>query len=270
MKYTQLDIAPTISTLLGFEIPEKDGREIKEITAFCQNKRFDQTLLIVVDGVGVTLYRKLNGALACLQALSEDGLFFEIHSLPPRITTPNIGTILTGYTPEHHLLYKAADTFYTPVKSILELASEKGIKSGIVIEQVGAKAMLNRVDLAIGVENLHGIVDYDRRIADLALKAFSLEGLQLLMIHLRAIDNCVHHYAKAWDDIAFSARTIDKNFEQLLCGLQKPTLVLVTSDHPIHVEKWAHLEDNNQDVPLVIGYVSGASGASQEPLRLMI
>ena len=173
-----MDIAPTISTLLGFEIPEKDGREINEIIEFCAQKSFDQILLIIVDGIGAVLYRKLNGALAHLQSLAEDGLFFEIYSLPPRITTPNIGTILTGYAPEHHLLYETADTFYTPIKSILELASEKGIKSGIVIEQVGAKAMLNRVDLAIGVENLNGIVDYDRRITDLALKAFSLEGIQ--------------------------------------------------------------------------------------------
>jgi predicted AlkP superfamily pyrophosphatase or phosphodiesterase len=263
-KYTQMDIAPTISTLLGFEIPEKDGREINEIVKFCAQKSFDQILLVIVDGIGATLYRKLNGALAHLQALAEDGLFFEIHSLPPRITTPNIGTILTGYAPEHHLLYETADTYYTPIKSILELASEKGIKSGIVIEQAGAKAMLNRVDLAIGVENLNGIVDYDRRIADLALKAFSLEGIKLLMIHLRAIDNCSHHYAKAWDDIAFSARTIDKNYERLCYGLQKPTLILVTSDHPIHVEKWAHLEDNNQDVPLVVGCVSGTSTRKEQ------
>jgi predicted AlkP superfamily pyrophosphatase or phosphodiesterase len=264
MKYTQLDIAPTISALLGFEIPNKDGREISEITAFCADRSIDQILLIVVDGVGAALYNKLNGALAHLKALSEDGLFFEIHSLSPRITTPNIGTILSGYTPEHHLLYKVADTFYTPVRSVLELASEKGIKSGIVIELLGAKSMLNRVDLAIGVENLHGIIDYDRRIADLALKAFSLEGIKLLMIHLRAIDNCAHHYAKAWDDIAFSARTIDENCERLCYGLRKPTLVLVTSDHPIHVEKWAHLEDNNQDVPLVVGYVSAANGTGKE------
>jgi predicted AlkP superfamily pyrophosphatase or phosphodiesterase len=262
--YTQMDIAPTISTLLGFEIPEKDGREINEIVEFCAKKSFDQILLVIIDGIGAALYRKLNGALTQLQALAEDGLFFEIHSLPPRITTPNIGTILTGYAPEHHLLYETADTFYTPIKSILELASEKGIKSGIVIEQEGAKAMLNRVDLAIGVENLNGIVDYDRRITDLASKAFSLEGIQLLMIHLRAIDNCSHHYAKAWDDIAFSARTIDKNCERLFYGLQKPTLILVTSDHPIHVEKWAHLEDNNQDVPLVVGYVSGTSASKQQ------
>ena len=264
MKYTQMDIAPTISMVLGFEIPEKDGREINEIIEFCAKKSFDQILLIIVDGIGAALYRKLNGALAHLQALTEDGLFFEIHSLPPRITTPNIGTILTGYAPEHHLLYETADTFYTPIRSILELASEKGIKSGIVIEKAGAQAMLNRVDLAIGVENLHGIVDYDKRIADLALKAFSLEGIKLLMIHLRAIDNCSHHYAKGWDDIAFSASTIDKNCERLCYGLQKPTLVLVTSDHPIHVEKWAHLEDNNQDVPLVVGYVSGTSISKEQ------
>jgi predicted AlkP superfamily pyrophosphatase or phosphodiesterase len=235
MKYTQLDIAPTISSLLGFEIPDKDGREIEEIRVYCEDKNIDQILLIVVDGVGASL------------------------SLAPRITTPNIGTILTGYTPEHHRLYEAADTFYTPVKSILEIASDNGIKSGIVIELLGAKAMSNRVDLAMGVENLHGIIDYDRRITKLALKAFDLEGIQLMMVHLRAVDNCVHHYAKAWDDIIFSAQTIDQNCATFCSGLHKPTLILVTSDHPVHVEKWAYLEDGNLDVPLVVGYVSPAS-----------
>jgi hypothetical protein len=38
MKYTQLDIAPTIGSLLGFEIPDKDGREIKEIQVYCQEE----------------------------------------------------------------------------------------------------------------------------------------------------------------------------------------------------------------------------------------
>ncbi|MGZ4923542.1 MAG: alkaline phosphatase family protein, partial [Halobacteriota archaeon] len=127
---------------------------------------------------------------------------------------------------------------------------------GIVIESLGAKAMLNRVDLAIGVEKLNGIIDYDQRIIDLALKAFSLEKIRLLIIHLRAIDNCAHHFAKGWDDFIFSARTIDENVERICRGLRRPTLILVTSDHPIHVEKWAYLEDNNQDVPLVVGYVS--------------
>ncbi|MGZ4864308.1 MAG: alkaline phosphatase family protein [Halobacteriota archaeon] len=256
MKYTQLDIAPTISSLLGFEIPDKDGREIKEIQVYCQDKNIEQILLVVVDGIGASLYKKLNGALAQFRTLSEDGLFFEIRSLAPWITTPNIGTILTSYTPEHHRLYEVADTFYTPVKSILEIANDNGIKSGIVIESLGAKAMFNRVDLAIGVENLNGIIDYDQRITDLALKAFSLEKIRLLMIHLRAIDNCAHHYAKGWDDFIFSARTIDENVERICRGLRRPTLILVTSDHPIHVEKWAYLEDNNQDVPLVVGYVS--------------
>ncbi|HYA32720.1 MAG TPA: alkaline phosphatase family protein [Candidatus Bathyarchaeia archaeon] len=264
MKYTQLDIAPTISSLLGFEIPDKDGGEIQEIIAYCKDKSIDQILLIVIDGVGASLYKKLESAMARLRVLSESGLFFEIRSLPPRITTPNIGTILTGYTPEHHRLYEVADTFYTRVKSILEIASDNGIKSGIVVELLGAKAMLNRVDLAIGVENLHGIIDYDRRITDLSLKAFSLEGIRLLMMHLRAIDNCAHHYAEAWEDLTFSARTIDENLERIYRDLHRSTLILVTSDHPIHVEKWAHLEEDNPDVPLIACYVDAPSGSGND------
>lgn len=255
MTHTQLDIAPTISKLLHFEIPDKDGEEITEIISYCAGKVIDQILLVVVDGVGTTLYRKLNGTLRHLQSISETGLFLEIHSLPPRITTPNIATILTGYTPEHHRLYEVADTFYTRVKSILEIASDNGIKSGIVIELLGAKAQLNRVDLAIGIENLHGIIDYDRRIVDLGLKAFSREGIQLLMIHLRAIDNCAHHFAQSWEDLVFSAQTIDENVERICRSLRKSTLVLITSDHPLHVKKWAHLEDGSIDVPLIAGYV---------------
>ena len=68
MKYTQLDIAPTISSLLGFEIPDKDGREIEEIRVYGEDKNIDQILLIVVDGVGASLYKKLNGALGQFRA----------------------------------------------------------------------------------------------------------------------------------------------------------------------------------------------------------
>ncbi|HYC19752.1 MAG TPA: hypothetical protein VEF35_03920, partial [Candidatus Bathyarchaeia archaeon] len=63
-----------------------------------------------------------------------------------------------------------------------------------------------------------------------------------------------------WDDLAFSAQTIDENLERICRGLCRPTLILATSDHPIHVEKWAHLEDNNTDVPLIASYVNVASG----------
>jgi hypothetical protein len=84
------------------------------------------------------------------------------------------------------------------------------------------------------------------------------------MIHLRAIDNCAHHYAKGWDDLVFAARTINENFERICRGLCRPTLILVTSDHPIHVEKWSHLEHNNVDVPLIAGYVDVATDPNKE------
>lgn len=254
MAYTQLDIAPTVSGMLHFEIPDRDGTEISEILAYGSERAIDQIALVVIDGIGVTLYNKLKGDLGELPRLATDGLFFEIESLPPWITTPNIATILSGYTPEHHQVCEPEDTFYTPVKMVLERASDNGIKSGIVIEVLGAKAMQSRVDLAIGVENTDGIIDYDRRIVDLALKAFSLEDLQLLMIHLRAIDNCVHHFARSWEDVVFAAQSVDKNIGRLISGLRKPTLVMVTSDHPIHVDKWAYLEEMNTRVPLIVGY----------------
>jgi len=253
--YTQLDIAPTISAALGFQISDRDGTEIGEILDYSNARAVDQIVLIVIDGIGATLYRKLQSEFDCLQRLSVDGVFFEIESMPPRITTPNIATILSGYTPKHHQVYETADTFYTPVKMVLELASDRGIKSGIVIEVTGAKAMANRVDVAIGVENTNGIIDYDRRTTELALKAFSLEELKLQIIHLRAIDNCVHHFARSWEDIGFAAQSIDKNLGQLVSGLRKPTLMMITSDHPIHVDKWAYLEEGDINVPLIAGCV---------------
>ncbi|MGZ4920444.1 MAG: alkaline phosphatase family protein [Halobacteriota archaeon] len=259
MAYTQLDIAPTISRMLHFEIPDHDGEEISEILAYSSERAIDQIALVVIDGIGVTLYDTLKGDLSELPRLAADGLFFEIESLPPRITTPNIATILSGYTPEHHQVCEPEDTFYTPVKMVLERASDNGVKSGIVIEVLGAKAMQNRVDVAIGVENTRGIIDYDRRIVDLALKAFTLEALQLLTIHLRAIDNCVHHFAQSWDDVVFAAQTIDKNVERFISGLRKPTLLMITSDHPIHVDKWTYLEGGNTHVPLIVDCVDASS-----------
>ncbi len=256
MVYTQLDIAPTISRMLHFEIPDHDGTEIREILAYSSERAIDQIALIVIDGIGVTLYNKLKRDLSALPRVAADGLFFEIESLPPRVTTPNLATILSGYTPEHHQLCEPEDTFYTPVKMVLERASDTGIKSGIVIEVMGAKAMLNRVDLAIGVENTHGIIDYDRRSVNLALKAFAEEKLRLLMTHLRAIDNCVHHFAQSWDDVVFATRTIDANIGRFVEGLDKPTLCMITSDHPIHVDTWRYLEGGNTHVPLIVDYVS--------------
>ena len=261
MTYTQLDIAPTIAHILDISIPHHDGKEIWEAIRYTEDKNIKQILLVIIDGIGVTLYNKLGGTINYVKKLSQDGLFFECESLPPRITTPNIGTILTGYTPEHHLLYKVADVFYTPIRSVLEIASENGIKSGIVIETMGAKSMSNRVDVAIGVENTRGIVDYDKRIINLALKAFKLENVMLMAIHLRVIDNCLHHYAESWEDVIYSATTIDENIKRLVDGLSKSTLLFITSDHPVHVPKWAYIDRDSINVPLIIyhkhGYADG-------------
>jgi predicted AlkP superfamily pyrophosphatase or phosphodiesterase len=255
--YTQLDVAPTIARILDIRIPDHDGKEIWEAIRYIEGKNIEQILLVIIDGIGVTLYTKLSDTMQYLKKLSHDGLFFECKSLPPRITTPNIGTILTGYTPEHHLLYKVTDVFYTPIKSVLEIASENGIKSGIIVETMGAKSMLNRVDVAIGVENTRGIVDYDRRITGLALKAFKLENVKLMAIHLRAVDNCLHHYAESWEDVRYSATTIDGNIKRLVDSLSKSTLLLITSDHPVHVPKWAYVDNDSINVPLIVYYKHG-------------
>ena len=261
--YTQLDIAPTIARILDIRIPDHDGKEILEVMHYAEGKNIEQILLVIIDGIGVTLYTKLGDTIQDLKKLSRDGLFFECKSLPPRITTPNIGTILTGYTPEHHLLYKVADVFYTPIRSVLEIASENGIKSGIIIETMGARSMLNRVDVAIGVENTRGIVDYDRRITDLALKAFKLENVTLMAIHLRAIDNCLHHYAESWEDVMYSATTIDGNIKRLIDNLSKSTLLLITSDHPVHVPKWAYVDNDSINVPLIVYYKYGHKNSTE-------
>ena len=261
--YTQLDIAPTIARILDIRIPDHDGKEIWEAIRYSEGKEIEQILLVIIDGMGVTLYTKLGDVIKHLKKVSHDGLFFECKSLPPRITTPNIGTILTGYTPEHHLLYKVSDVFYTPIQTVLEIASENGIKSGIIIETMGAKPMSNRVDVAIGVENTHGIVDYDRRITDLAVKAFKLENVMLMAIHLRAVDNCLHHYAESWEDVMYSATTIDRNIKRLVDSLSKSTLLLITSDHPVHVPKWAYIDNNSINVPLIVYYKSGHKNSTE-------
>jgi predicted AlkP superfamily pyrophosphatase or phosphodiesterase len=255
--YTQLDIAPTIARILDIRIPDHDGKEIWEALRYIEGKNIEQILLVIIDGIGVTLHTKLGGTIQYLKKLSHDGLFLECESLPPRITTPNIGTILTGYTPEHHLLYKVADVFYTPIRSVLEIASENGIKSGIIIESMGAKSMLNRVDVVIGVENTHGIVDYDRRITNLALTAFKQENVMLMAIHLRAVDYCMHHYAESWEDVLYSATTIDGNIKRLVDSLSKSTLLLITSDHPVHVSKWTYVDNDSINVPLIVYYKYG-------------
>jgi len=38
MKYTQFGYRSDHQLTVGFEIPDKDGREIKEIGAYCANK----------------------------------------------------------------------------------------------------------------------------------------------------------------------------------------------------------------------------------------
>ena len=68
-----LDVAPTISKVLGVELPEQDGKPIEGVMGWrCKN-----AILLIVDSLGYSLFRWLEPHLQNMQTLAKEGIAIE-------------------------------------------------------------------------------------------------------------------------------------------------------------------------------------------------
>ncbi|AEH60851.1 type I phosphodiesterase/nucleotide pyrophosphatase [Methanosalsum zhilinae DSM 4017] len=264
----QVDIAPTISKILHIPMIAPSGKPIQKILDYTGKKKCRKIVLIIVDSLGFSLYKRLEKHMPAIKKIADTGLLIKCRSVADK-TTPAIASIFSGYYPEEHMIQKTEDLYYERVKnkdnpkikSILEWAHEAGLRSSIAIESEGAAALSGRIDTSSGVRDVSDIVEYDRKITEAVFKSLKNQP-HLMAIHLRTIDRIAHTEDK-WKSIIGAASCINKNIDMIINEMEPCTLVIVCGDHPIHSsQKWLKMasdeEINNYDnkyVALIAGCI---------------
>ncbi|MEA1869978.1 MAG: sulfatase [Euryarchaeota archaeon] len=233
-----VDIAPTIAELLSIPLPGADGVAIPELTDRLQ--RCDRVVLVIVDSLGYFTYQRLQPYMPHIQ-----GTVIRCRAVADH-TTPAIASILTGCRPDTHRTFATSDVCTSPIKSVLELAEERGIKSAVAIESEGAKAMKTKIDLVAGVDDSSDMIDYDTKIKERTIDLLKHEPI-LTAVHFRAIDRYAHE-ARSFDELCFAAERIDSHIDEICRHLDRNTCVFVCGDHPIHGTRSAE----DQDVALIL------------------
>ena len=233
-----VDIAPTIAELLSIPLPGADGAAIPELTD--RRQRCDRVVLVIVDSLGYFTYQRLQPCMPHIH-----GTVIRCRAVADH-TTPAIASILTGCRPDTHRTFATSDVCTSPIKSILELAEERGIKSAVVIESDGAKAMKTKIDLVAGVDDSSDMLDYDTKIKERTIELLKHEPV-LMAVHFRAIDRYAHE-ARSFDELCFAAERIDNHIDEICRHLDRNTCVIVCGDHPIHGTR----SSEDQDVALIV------------------
>jgi len=225
--FSQLDIAPTIASILGLQLPQSDGKAIEAVADWGCNK----AALIIVDSLGYDLLLHLLKDMPNMNQLSRDGLLLQARSVSNR-TTPAIASILSGLLPEHHQILDKAGAKESSILSLPEIAASAGEACAVIMEQNGA-------DVYQGlIESVHGISDslppeqFDEEACRLTCQAL-LNRPNLLVSYFIGIDKNAH-LGSGMDGIRKAALLIDRCIGRIMALADEKTLLVICGDHPIH------------------------------------
>lgn len=225
--FSILDVAPTIARVLGIDLPKTDGRSIDVVEKWgCRN-----VVLIIIDSLGYDLYQWLEPQLESIPALARDGLLLRAETVSNR-TTPAIATILSGLLPNHHGILDKAGAKESSTLSIPEIASAKGLKTAVIMEQNGADVYQGLIEIIGGIPDNIGPEDFDCEVCRMTLQAIA-QRPRLLVAYFIGIDKSVH-LGRGPKEIRQAAQIIDRCVGEILCAAEEKTLFIICGDHPIH------------------------------------
>jgi predicted AlkP superfamily pyrophosphatase or phosphodiesterase len=225
--FSQLDIAPTLASILELELPEKDGQEIKAVA----NWGCKKAALIIVDSLGYDLLNHLLPHMANMNLLSQDGLFLPARAVSNH-TTPAIASILSGLLPEHHQILDKAGAKESKILSLPEIAASAGKVCAVIMEQNGAEVYQGLIQKAYGIKDSLPPHEFDQEACRLTCRAL-LDRPDLLVSYFIGIDKNAH-LGSDLKGIREAALLIDCCIGQIMALADEETLLVICGDHPIH------------------------------------
>ncbi len=217
----QIDIAPSIARIMKMPF-QSDGKIIEGLVSYGEG--CDHTLLIIIDSFGYSHYIKSKKFFRNISNMVANGRFY-ICKANAKKTTPAIASILCGRRPEVHRIYNTGDVYRSHLKSIIEVASQQGIKSAVVMERQGALTFEGRIDVVKSVKDTEDIIEFDRIIKDATIEAIR-EDCQLVVTHIRALDNLGYTLG--------AIRSVDENVLEITNAYPNNGLIILCGDHPPH------------------------------------
>jgi len=229
-EYSQLDVAPTMAKVLDIDLPHSDGKRIEMVDDWgCTN-----VVLVIIDSLGYDLYLWLRPQLECMPRLEVSGHLFRARAESTR-TTPAIATILSGLLPEHHGILDKAGAKESSILSIPEIASSRGLKSAVIMEQNGADVYRGLIEFTGGIPDTIPPEEFDCEACRMTLQALE-QSPRLVVSYFIGIDKAAHR-GQGPQEIAKAAQRIDRCLGDIVRKAEAKTLFILCGDHPIHAGK---------------------------------
>ncbi|RZN64089.1 MAG: hypothetical protein EF806_05580 [Candidatus Methanoliparum thermophilum] len=227
--YNQTDVAPTIARLLNISY-DADGNPINEVIDEFGGEDTDAVVLLIIDSLGFNIFKRYLDNFKYISSMLENKkdriMIFKLKAVA-RYTTPCIATLLNGKNIDKHMLFSTDDVYKSSMKSILEVATEKGYITGIVMEKMGALSFKGRLTYIVPIDNRPDIIYFDKETVRGVLNL--IPKTDLLVAHLRTID--------VIKDYDYATRLMD-GFIKDICEefdkIGKKGLFLLCGDHPVH------------------------------------
>ncbi len=230
----QVDIAPSIASLLGFSFP-CDGTVIDEVIGHARHCK--RSFLVIVDSLGFEEYVQNRGSLPFVSSMEARGLLFKCLSYSKH-TTPSIASILCGLRPEKHGIRRTEDAYARKVRCLPEAAHEAGLRVVVIMEEYGAFSFQGLVTLVRPVRDRPDVLEFDEESCRNAIRAIEELDPNLLVMHLRSLD--VSGFVPP------SIELIDRSLRAIAKSLVGETVFFIVGDHPPH-----HREDE-EHVALIV------------------
>jgi len=238
---SQLDIAPTIARVLGIEV-STHGRPIEGVECWgCRD-----VILIIADSYGWSLYFNFLTDTKTISCLVSTGRLYAVRSISSR-TSPAIASILTGLPPKQHKITDTERARCSTLKSIVERASEAGLKTAVIMEAGGAATFRGLVDIERGVSKSLEPALFDEEICRETISALSLFP-RLTVCHFLGLDRAAHDGAGI-DVMKERALAIDSHVRAICKAARQKTLLIFCSDHPPHAGPFKGM---GKAVPLIL------------------
>ncbi|MGQ9543588.1 MAG: hypothetical protein ACUVTM_05850 [Candidatus Bathyarchaeia archaeon] len=234
----QVDIAATIASLMDMPYLT-EGKPLGDIVTYGQG--CGRVLLLIIDSLGYRQYVESRSLFYNMWRMSYAGRLYKC-KVNADETTPCIASILCGRKPETHRIYKTGDAYKNDrLKSILEVASSRGVKSAVIMEEKGALTFVGRIDNVKPIPDRADIVEFDLNVKEATVEAVR-EGCLLIVAHMRILDKLGY--------TPYAVRLLDSNISEITKACGGESLIMLCGDHPPHGSK-------EYSVPLIVCRVEG-------------
>ncbi|MBD3192363.1 MAG: hypothetical protein GF308_17120 [Candidatus Heimdallarchaeota archaeon] len=227
--YMSVDISPTIYQALRFSDWETQGESVKINSSIT----FEKVVVFLLDGFGWRFWENLT-TLGLIDLNGEPFFSQPAVTVFPPITNVGTAALLTGYWPSQNGIFIRQD-HQLLVPTLFDIASNNGLTTEFIEGNVG---FLNfEADYEHWLVDDEGDGDTDDEIFEETNRSLHNNRSDCLFVHFHGIDDMGHKYGPN------SGQWLNKVIEtfemvnELLDNIEEDTLIVLTADHGMHLEK---------------------------------